>query len=238
MNITHSVITRRRVHAQYEHTEITIHAELSLDIDAQSQLNKLYEMAEETLYPERVTTKETVTHTVTLSESPKATANFVKDEGEAAPVVGTEKKSAPKTRKATAEKEVAAKDTLENGQDIPPVIPEEAAKVETTVSKQSDSSDGAGVQSKGTKVSASVDKNVVKYDATIKEHRSRFATYLNTNHKGWTPNEKFGTADSPAKAKYAADVTAFSKELNGIAFEDSQGNMLDSSKEKLKSFFG
>ncbi len=238
MNLTHAKILRRRTHAQYEHSEIEIHAELDSNIDAQVQLNKLVEMAEAALYPERVTTKETVTHTVTLSESPKATANFVKGEGEAAPVVGTEKKSAPRTRKATAEKEVAAKDTLENGQDIPPVIPEEAAKVETTVPKQSDSANGAGVQSKDTKVSASVDKNVVKYDATIKEHRSRFATYLNTNHKGWTPNEKFGTADSPAKAKYAADVTAFSKELNGIAFEDTQGNMLDSFKEKLKSFFG
>lgn len=90
------------------------------------------------------------------------------------------------------------------------------------------------VEAKGTKI----DRNTVIYDSSVKEHRSRFATYLGTNFPKWKPDKKFGEAVSPAKAKYEEDVRNFSKNLHGKPFEDNKGNMLDTFKSEITTFFG
>lgn len=158
---------------------------------------------------------------------------------------------------------VVGTDKLENGQDIPAVIKEPAKRRRTTatavVAEEADKaatpSENAGgastvvgsvdtknvtsVQSTTpTTTTSVVGKGEIAYDAKVKEHRSRFATYLGNTYPTWKPDAKFGVADSPAKAEYAAKVTEFSKGLHGKAFEDMKGNMLDSFKAELESFFG
>jgi len=192
----------------------------------------LPEAAEPTLYVEKVALKP-------LANEPAATANFVKE----APVKEDKPKSAPRTR---AKKETEA--PLKDGPNVPPVIPTEAAPSEntggtSTVASGADSKDESALQPEAPKVSAPVvGKGIVAYDSTVKEHRSRFATYLGTNFPKWTPDSRFGKTPegqqpTAEKSAYAEEVRVFSKNLHGKAFEDAKGNMLESFKNDLAEFF-
>lgn len=201
---------------------------------------------------------------VSEGEDPKDAILFIMNEVNNA--LGFDVKVAPTP--TAAPKEEVKKDALEDGQAIPPVIPETKvekpksaprtrnakAKAEET-SKEGTPSEDTGATSssnESTTVSKSdtgtskenvvkdkvLDKNVVIYDASVKEHRSRFATYLAATFPNWTPDKKFGKdVSTPAKEKYAADIIVFSKGLNGKPFEDQKGIMLESFKNNITQFF-
>lgn len=149
-------------------------------------------------------------------------------------------KAAPRTRAAKAAKE----ETIE-GQAVPPVIQEASAEV-TPSEKPAGTSPVAGsvdranvttVQPEVSKTPASLGKNIVAYDSTVKEHRSRFATYLAQAFPNWKPEKKFPT-DLKKQEEYKEQVRTFSLGLHGKAFEDNQGNMLDAFKTEISNFFG
>lgn len=226
MKISHVVLMRRRTHASYEHEELTLHAEIDAEQNVHEQLRELGLTMEQALYPERTITipvmvKETATNVEKvelkpLGNEPVATANIVKE------------KAAP--RRAKAAPAAKSEDVLDNGQAIPPVIPEAApsqnAGGTSTVVGSVDTANVTHVQSEAPKAAASVvGKGVVAYDATIKEHRSRFATYLGTNFPKWKT------------CRPEQEIKDFSKGLHGKAFEDAKGNMLDSFKADLEVFF-
>lgn len=167
-----------------------------------------------------------------------------------APVVAKEEKPAPQKRAPKAAKPAApaqeeemedvpspfVDNKTDEGQDVPPVIPTEAAPKTEAPKKEP-------VKVAAEKAPKAADskpgKGIVNYDASVKEHRSRFATYLGNTYPKWTPDAKFGKeTQSPEKEAYKASVQEFSKGLHGLPFEDARGNMLESFKAQLESFFG
>ena len=237
MNITSIKFLKRIQTAQFEHEEVELHAALHEGDNVRIALADLKREAFFALgldipteavqaAPVEVKLTETVVEKVELKplgNEPVATANIVKE------------KAAPRTKKA---KETPV-ETME-GQAIPPVIPQEAASEPSKVVGSVDTANVTHVQSETPKASPSVaGKGIVAYDSSVKEHRSRFATYLGANFPKWTPDAKFGKeVNSPEKAAYAEAVKVFSKNLHGKAFEDSKGNMLESFKAELAAFFG
>lgn len=245
MKITTVKYMKRKNLGNYEHEEISVEAILSDDESASAAFTGL---------------KTFVTHALEGKiELAEVAASKVKD------LQPGQVKHVDKISGAEAIINYPAKDTLENGQEIPGVIgdkkepakrrrsstpatevaagaagPSESGAVTggaSTVVGHTNTTNVANVQSEAPKASAPVDKGTVVYDSKIKEHRSRFATYLGNTFPNWKPDAKFGAADSPAKAEYAEKVRVFSGNLHGKAFEDSKGNMLESFKAELASFF-
>lgn len=254
MKLTTVKIMRRKNLGNYEHEEITLEAVLAEGEDATTAIVGLKELVHASLesditrlgnVADEVLGKGLVAHKVQLSKEgePNATATIIKPAGEtpAYPAAKEEKpKAAPRTRATKA----AKTDTNEEGQAIPPVIPQEevpaanaggASKVVGSVDTKNvstvESAKPVAAPANGT------GKGIVTYDSTVKEHRSRFATYLGQNYPKWTPEAQFGKADSDAKKKYAVEVQTFSKGLHGKPFEDAKGNMLDSFVAELEAFF-
>lgn len=203
---------KRKNLGNYEHEEISVEAVLAEGEDASEAVLELRKFVESSLDLKPITSG-LVTEKVTLKplgNEPAATANFVKE----APV--KEKNSAPRTRKA-AEK--------------PAEAPQEAAPSENTGGAQTVAEPDTGkvqppVESKTPVASTSIAKGTVLYDATVKEHRSRFATYLGTTFPKWKT------------AKPEPEIKAFSLGLHGKPFENAKGEMLDSFKAELAGFFG
>jgi hypothetical protein len=222
MNITTIKYLKRKNLGNFEHEEISVEAVLTEGEDSAAALHQLKEFVASALNGEVVAPS-------------KITVEAPKEET---------KKTAPRTRTTKPAQEAAPKDTLENGQTIPPVIPQEEDKGEnaggaSTVVGKVDTQNVSTLEQKESVAGAGVvGKGIVAYDSSVKEHRSRFANYLNTTYPKWTPDVKFGKEDKSAeKTKYASEVTAFSKGLHGKPFEDAKGNMLDSFKAELETFF-
>ena len=221
----------------YEHAELSMEATVSEGESNETAILSLMNLTKAALNDELKVTEGLVEHKVQLSKEgePNATATFLKPADAPAPSYpaakeGEKKAAAPRTRKAKATEEKKADDVTEEGQAIPPVIPQEAAPSENTggtskVAGRVDTANVSHVQSEEPKAAAPV-KGQVAYDSTIKEHRSRFATYLGQTYPKWK------TAHPEDK------IREFSKNLHGKAFEDSKGNMLESFKAELEAFFG
>lgn len=220
MKITSIKVMKRKNLGNYEHEEITVEAILAEGESAEVEILKLQTLVDDALNG-------------TLGKDAPAT--------EPTPPAKEEKAKQTRAKKEPAPgKEEPKKETLASGQEIPPTIPSEDASGsgETKVVGRVDTANGAPAKSEAPEASPSVvGKGIVAYDSTVKEHRSRFAAYLNTNFPKWTPDIQHGKAESPAKSAYAAKVQTFSKGLHGKAFEDAKGNMLDSFKTEIETFF-
>jgi hypothetical protein len=218
MQITSIKFLKRIQTAQYEHEEVELTATLHEGDSAREGLEQL---------------KQEAYIALGLFSVAQAT--------EPTPPAKEEKPKQTRAKKEPAPgKEEPKKETLASGQEIPPTIPSEDASGsgETKVVGRVDTANGAPAKSEASEASPSVaGKGIVAYDSTVKEHRSRFAAYLNTNFPKWTPDIQHGKAESPAKSAYAAKVQTFSKGLHGKAFEDAKGNMLDSFKTEIETFF-
>jgi hypothetical protein len=116
------------------------------------------------------------------------------------------KKAAPSRRKKAEVKE-EPKHEVQDGQEVPPVIPTPAAEEMEEVESP-----------------FQVPKGAVMYDLTIKDHRDRFAAYLTKTYPTW-------------KTKGKEFLLAMSNELSGKAFEDGKGVMLDSFKNIISGYF-
>lgn len=226
MQVTTIKFMKRKNLGNYEHEEITVEAIVDETESPEGAVVRLKNFVNESLEGNlgaspainQVITAPTVAvekvELKPLGNEPVATANIVKE------------KAAPRTRKAAPKA-----DTNEEGQAIPPVITQEAAPSENTTAASTvvgrvDTANVTTVQSEAPKTSAPVaDKKVVTYDATIKEHRSRFATYLGQNFPKWKTCQ-------PEEA-----IRTFSKNLHGKPFENLKGEMLDSFKSELEVFF-
>jgi hypothetical protein len=119
------------------------------------------------------------------------------------------KAETPKRGRKPAAKETPAPVVEEDkidGQDVPPVIP----------------ADAAGSDEMEEVESPYAPKGVVIYDKVNKDHRDRLAAFLNKSYPNWKtePKEK---------------LKEFSASLVGKAFEDSQGNMLKSFQDLVAS---
>lgn len=232
MQITTIKVMKRKNLGNYEHEEITLEAMLSEGEDSALAIIGLKDLVHAALNSDDVKLGR-------MAEDVLSTPKEVKTSAKKSAKPSTAQVGGIKENPEDIKKEEVKSDVNEEGQDIPPPIPEEAKRTtKASNAKQSDTSDESGVQSKAPKASTSVAKNIVAYDTTIKEHRSRFATYLNNNYPKWTPDAKFGKEDSPEKKDYHSQVTAFSKGLHGSPFEDQKGNMLESFKESINGFFG
>lgn len=75
-------------------------------------------------------------------------------------------------------------------------------------------------------VNAVVETPHIKYDINKPEHKSTLASYLTSNHAGWQTS------------KPREEIKHFSQSLNGKPFLSIKGEVLDSFKEELASFFG
>lgn len=207
--------TKRHNEGNYNHSELTVTATIEEGEDVLKVIQSLKTLVLEALTGEVKT--ETTTHVEKmelkpLGNEPVATANIVKE------------KAAPRTRAAKP------KDVTEEGQAIPPVIPQEAAPSENAggtsqVVGRVDTANVTSIQSEKPKASSPVNKAVVAYDSTVKEHRSRFATYLGTNFPKWKTCQ-------PEEA-----IRTFSRNLHGKPFEDTKGNMLPEFKADIETFF-
>lgn len=265
MKLTTIKIMKRKNLGNYEHEEITLEAVIAEHEDATGAIVGLRELVHASLngdimqlgkVADEVLKQEKpglVAHTVQLSKEgePNATATVLKEAGEPAPTLAkTEpKKTAPRTRTKPADK-------LANGQDIPPVIadqeevPAKNAGGASGVVGQVDTANVSHVQPEAPVANTSTvkgptvaDKNVVLYDSKVKEHRSRFATFLGNTYPKWTPDAKFGklaegATASPERLAYEAKVREFSAGLHGKPFEDNKGVMLESFRATLDAFFG
>ena len=234
MQVTTIKFMKRKNLGNYEHEEISMEAVLQEGEDAGEAALSLMSLVSQALQGEikaepskkpAPVSPEKVQHVKDSISGAEAQINYG---GVAIPPV-IEEKAAPKRRRAAAPAtEVSAK--VES--------PSENAGGASTVVGHVDTANVSHVQSETPKASASLEKGTVVYDSKIKEHRSRFATYLGNTFPNWKPDAKFGVTDSPAKAEYAEKVRVFSGNLHGKAFEDSKGNMLESFKAELASFFG
>lgn len=176
---------------------------------------------------------ELVTHKVTLAESPKATATFVKGKDEPAPAYDREvpppipaeaqvsAETAPEKPKSRARKPAEAK-SVNAGPVVAPAEENEWEEVKSPYAKGEESA--AGTKADSGKVVEKVGKVVetphVKYDKTIKEHRSTLATYLNEHHAVW---KTLGT-------EFISKLTT---DLTGTPFLDSKGNILPEFKSEV-----
>lgn len=118
------------------------------------------------------------------------------------------KKAAPSRRGKKAEVKEGPKHEVQDGQEVPPVIPTPAAEEMEEVESP-----------------FQAPKDAIMYDLKIKDHRDRFAAYLNKAYPNWKtalPKEK---------------LLAMSQELSGKAFEDSKGVMLESFKNIVSGYF-
>jgi hypothetical protein len=244
MKITAVSIVERKNTGPYSHVEMNINAELPEGSDYEKKLKELRGMLSRSLDLE-IASEVSNTNTTTAAEPSRV------------------QKVTDKISGAEAEINhggVVGKDTLASGQEIPPVIKEkktaprsskakETANVETPSNAGTDSSvagstatgSDTGDKSK-TVATASIEKGTVLYDAAVKEHRSRFATYLGQNYPKWTPDAQFGKlkeGETPnaQRVEYSAKVTAFSKGLHQKPFENSKGEMLPVFKAELEAFF-
>lgn len=185
-----------------------------------------------------------VEHKVKLADSPKAEATFVKEASEPAPsypqadgttseVPGDVPPPIPAEAKTKAKKEKAQKVAQpkiqsqqaedEQYEEVPSPYkahPSETKSEEPTESVKTDAKAAGAEKVKTTKTAPHI-----SYDRNVKEHRSTFATYLNTNHKGWQTK------------KPEAEIAKFSAGLHGVPFMDTKGTILDSFKTKLTEFF-
>jgi len=118
------------------------------------------------------------------------------------------KKAAPSRRGKKTEVKEEVKHEVQDGQEVPPVIPTEAQEEMEEVESP-----------------FQAPKDAVMYDLKVKDHRDRFAAYLNKAFPNWKtalPKEK---------------LLAMSQELSGKAFEDSKGVMLESFKNIVSGYF-
>lgn len=237
----------RRNLGNYEHEEITLSGAVRDGADPMYAVNHLKTLAYTALYaaPEVkaeaiaqvlktpvVAEEGLVKHNVKLSDEPKAEATFLKTTKEAAPtyprseVPGEVPPPIPqeamveekpkRTRKAKEKVEEEMIEVESPYKAHPSEKSEEPKKVESAVVGK--------VEEKVQKALKTTPH--ISYDRTIKEHRSTFATYLNTNHKGW-------------QTKKPQDlIVTFSTGLHGKPFMDQKGNILDSFKAELAAFFG
>lgn len=199
MQVTQAKLLRRRTHAQYEHSEIELIAELSLTRPLQEQLAELRLEAEAALYPEREI------KTPTKVEAPKVEkVEEVKEE------VKAPKAKAPAKAKAEVAKVEEVKEEVSEveGQDIPPVIPDEAKA------------------KKGTK------EKVVLYDSSIPSHKKKLAETLSSLKADWKV-----APESMEQATYNDQIRTFTGSLNGSNFEDINGDVLESFKQKISAWF-
>ena len=137
-------------------------------------------------------------------ESPKPD----KDAKVESPKAEETKKAAPSRRGKKTELKEEVKHEVQDGQEVPPVIPTEAQDEMEEVESPFQSP-----------------KDAVMYDLKVKDHRDRFAAYLNKAFPNWKtalPKEK---------------LLAMSQELSGKAFEDSKGVMLESFKNIVSGYF-
>lgn len=223
MHITTIKLMKRKNLGNYEHEEITMEASLTEGDDHIAAIIKLKELVHAALESdltgleatEKVSTYVEKVALKPLGNEPVATANFVKE----APVKEEKPKAAPRTR---AKKEEAAKEettTVETpSTDVggtQPVADKPSGEVQPPVE-----------QDKPVAIPPVIGKGIVAYNSTVKEQRSRFATYLGSTYPKWK------TAHPEEKIK------AFSLALQGKPFEDAKGNMLDSFKAELEAFFG
>ena len=106
------------------------------------------------------------------------------------------------TTKATpvAKATKATEDKNEEGQDIPPVIPEEAKKES---------------KAKATKA--------VKYNSTIPTHKAKLSAFLNEKFPTWKQAPK-----GVDQAEYVEGIKKTTASFNGLDFEDSNGEILPS----------
>lgn len=205
MQVTQAKLLRRRTHAQYEHSEIELIAELSLTRPLQEQLAELRLEAEAALYPEREVYPERDVKTPPKVEAPKVEkVEEIKEE-----VKAPKAKAAAKAKAEVAKVEEVKEEVSEVvGQDIPPVIPEDA-KVK-----------------KGTK------EKVVLYDSSIPSHKKKLAETLSSIKADWKV-----APESMVQATYNDQIRTFTGSLNGSNFEDINGDVLESFKAKISAWF-
>lgn len=216
--------TKRKNEGNYNHSELTVTAALEEGENVLDAIGNLKAVVMAALYPgdqtSPGTSSETTREVTDVISGAKATINLTPEAASA-----SAKKSAPRKKR-----EVDVMD----GQAIPPVITTEAASAATPSDTRGtsnvvgtvDTKNVSHVQSEVSTPKASVAKGTVIYDSTVKEHRSRFATFLGQNYPTWK------TSNTPEAIK------AFSLGLQGKPFEDNKGEMLESFKSELKSFFG
>jgi hypothetical protein len=123
------------------------------------------------------------------------------------------KKEKVKKEKVEKSKSEEIADVVE-GQEVPPVIPEEKEEMEEVESPFKPTKEEKAKKAKPN----------ISYELANKDHRDRLASYLNKDFPNW-------------KSKPKEDLVAFSKSLDGKEFEDSKGNMLDSFKAEVSRFF-
>lgn len=235
MEVTKIKYLKRIQTAPYEHEELELEATLAEGEVASQAILQLMATVQRALSGdltaagivtapvETATTKKAPLKVVDQISGAEATINFggapssdTLENGQAIPSVIPEKKTAPRKGKAAAVTEAAA----------PVETPSEDAGGASDVAGSTDSANVTKLQPAVSKAAAPVAKGIVVYDTSIKEHRSRFATFLGQAYPSWK------TAQPVEKIK------EFSLGLHGKPFEDAKGNMLEGFKAELKDFFG
>ena len=210
MEITTVTYTRRQVLAQYEHHEIVLnsvvrdgdsHVEIinqMIDVATKALEGKLQETTVTAQAKGRVLRQPTDKEIVeTLVEKATVVPPVIaKEEAEMPPVIPTEAKKKAAPKKATKPK------VTEEMEDVPsPFVagPIVSGKEVMATEEGAKLKPGENL----TPAPAKANKSIVTYDKSIKEHRSRFATYLGTNFKGWQTK------------KGADEIKTFSANLDG-----------------------
>jgi hypothetical protein len=186
--------TKRHNEGNYSHSEYTLVATIE---EGDCPLKCLAEL------------QEVVRKSISGEFASEAVAPVEEKKVEAPKVEEAPKAETPKRGRKPAAKETPAPVVEEDkidGQDVPPVIP----------------TDAAGSDEMEEVESPYAPKGVVIYDKGNKDHRDRLAAFLNKSYPNWKtePKEK---------------LKEFSASLVGKAFEDSQGNMLKSFQDLVAS---
>lgn len=251
MRITSIKLMKRKNLGNYEHEEVSVEAVIGEGETVEKAFVDLSNFVDSALNgtlgsKEAIHTKtEKIVQTEENKAVLKAATEQALSSGKEEKPKSAPRRSQAKTIESTEEKtEVVTASAVEwedvkspyaadknvEGQDIPPVIPQELAP-------KTEKAPAASLKVAADK--APKTNKVVLYDSKVKEHRSRFATYLGNNFPKWTPDAKFGKdTNSVEKTAYAEKVKAFSATLHDKPFEDLKGNMLDTFKNDLKAFFG